>query len=450
MLVVILGLCLVINLVGARLPETAFDSLWYHLTLTKLYLTNGSIFHVPGGLLYYSEMPRLIETMNIPLLRYLNIYGVHMASFAFGLGSVWILYLLSRKILDRTSMLLSLVIFYVTPLVSWLSASAYVDLQRTFFEVLAFYYLINKRYLLLGIALGLAVSTKTLSLGSLGIFLVLCLARRVSLKDVFKIYLSAFSVSLPWFVSAYLNTGYMFYPIGSGILDQTHNVGVNISNFFFDYWRLFIVSNDPISPIYVIFLPLLILTLRTFKSENEKTVLVYFFVSYLFWYVTPHTGGGRFILPYLPIWALLVGLVYSKISNSNLKLYLLVLIVLVSIINLGYRSLAVGRYWKYLVGWETESEYLCQNLPFKTGVYYDCDGFMAKNIRANDLVLVTGVHNLYYINFPYVHESWYRGERFNYVLTQGVNISPWIQTSLLGKSKLVYQNKLTDVRLWKL
>jgi len=50
-----------VNIIGVFGPELAFDALWYHLTLPKLYLVHHSIFFIPGGLLYYSGMPKIAE-----------------------------------------------------------------------------------------------------------------------------------------------------------------------------------------------------------------------------------------------------------------------------------------------------------------------------------------------------------------------------------------------------
>src|SRR5258708_2606943 len=49
-----------VNLIGVLGPDLAFDALWYHLTLPKLYLLHHSIYHIPGGLLSYSDMPKLV------------------------------------------------------------------------------------------------------------------------------------------------------------------------------------------------------------------------------------------------------------------------------------------------------------------------------------------------------------------------------------------------------
>ena len=62
--ILIFILCLV-NLVGALGPETAFDALWYHITLPKIYLQHKELLFIPGGLLYYSAMPQLGEMLYV-------------------------------------------------------------------------------------------------------------------------------------------------------------------------------------------------------------------------------------------------------------------------------------------------------------------------------------------------------------------------------------------------
>src|SRR5690348_9692493 len=50
---IVLAVQIIVNLVGALGPELAFDALWYHLTLPKMYLLHHSVFYIPGNLLYY-------------------------------------------------------------------------------------------------------------------------------------------------------------------------------------------------------------------------------------------------------------------------------------------------------------------------------------------------------------------------------------------------------------
>lgn len=434
---------MVINFVGALGPELGFDALWYHLTISKIYLNEGAIFHIPGGLLYYSAMPRLADILFIPLLKLAAEVGPHMLSLACGIGSATLVFLIARKWLDKTDSLLAVLVFYVNPLVGWLSASAYVDLIRTFWETLAVFLVFKKKFALAGIVLGLAISTKTLALGSLPIIIILIFLTTKDFSKTAKALFLAILVGLPWYLLAFLNTGFPFYPIGAGILDSRHSAMPQIMNpisIVADYWNVFLAPEDLINPIFVIVIPFALTRLRLIWSKH-KLLLIYFIFTYGVWWIIPRLGGGRFILPYLPLWSILVMVIISY-QDKWLKRLLIVSIILISIFNLTYRLGANYKLKDYLLGRESKNEYLCRNLDFNLGVFVDCDGFFSRTIKQSDLVLVKGVHNLYYIDFPYIHESWYQGERVDYTLIQG--------TQEAGRSDgtLIYKNELSKVRLY--
>ena len=280
----------------------------------------------------------------------------------------------------------------------WLSGAAYIDLIRTFFEVLAFYFVLNSSLVFAGIAIALAVGTKTLALGSIPILVVLIILKR---GNVFKFLLPAILLSAPWFIYSYLQTGYPFYPIGAGFFNQSHKLGI------FTWWKIF-PDSDPITPIYLILLPFLLFV------KKPKLLIVYVALSYLVWWITPRTGGGRFLLPYLTVWAVLASLIIFKLRSR----LLISIVIFVTLINIGYRVAAQAKLLPYLLGKQTKTEYLCKNLDFKTAVFVDCDGWFAKNLKPDDIVLISGFHNLYYVNFPFIHESWYKNEKVNYFLSQ--------------------------------
>lgn len=426
----------VINFLSALSPETGFDALWYHLTLPKLYLEAGKIYHVPGGLLYYSAMPRLAEFLYLPLLKLMGDTGPHLLNWLAGLGTIAILYKLSKKFLNSLTSLLVCCLFYTTPLVGWQSGSAYVDLIRTFFEVLAFYLIVQKRIIWAGIAIGLAVSTKTLAMGTVPLLALVSWIQTKKVLNPLALILISFVVSFPWFLSAYNNTGFPFYPIGAGILDSTHHLNFDFWNLPREYFKLFITPSDIITPIYVLFLPFLFFVQ---PKKSFRLFITFFLLSLLIWFITPRTGSGRFILPYLPVWSVFVGLTVYWQKNVNLRLLLTCLILGAIMVNLGYRSFAVSRNIPYLIGRETKEDYLCNRLDFTPGNFVDCDGFFKKTLKSTDLVLIKDIHNLYYVNFPFVHESWYKGEKFNYILTQ----------KPITKHKLIYRNSHTNVYLYK-
>lgn len=401
LLVVFLCAALV-NLVAAFGPELGFDALWYHLTIPKIYLMWGKIDFIPGGLLYYSALPRLGE-----LLYLVGDRGAHLINWMAGIGAALMTYKLGRIYLNKTYAFLAAIIFYCTPLVGWQSGSAYVDLLRTFFEISALYFVLTKKNFFGGIAIGLAISTKTLALGSLGI---LGFLNRFNLKFI----IPAVLISFPWFVWAYLKTGYPFYPIGARILDASHNIG--------NIW--------PLVPLdwWLIIYPL------TFYWWDKKSLLFkYAVLAFIVWFITPHTGEARFLLPYLPAFAVL------SAQAINRKKILIFIALGLAIFSIFYRGAANSRLLPYLLGRETKEEYLCKRLEFSTQVFVDCDGWFKNNLSGKDLVLISGFHNLYYVNFPFVHETWYKGEKVNYHLTYRQILD----------LPLVYKNDQTGAYLYK-
>ena len=185
-----------INLVGALGPELGFDALWYHLTIPKLYLENHSVFYIPGGLLYYSLMPKLTEMLYVGALAINGEILAKLIHFSFGLLASIALYKLSRKFFTPKISLISVVVFYSNLVVAWQSTTAYVDLARTFFEIMALWGFVNfwkkreKKWLIeSAVMLGLAISTKLLAIGSVLIMSILIVTyfiyHRKSVKNLF-------------------------------------------------------------------------------------------------------------------------------------------------------------------------------------------------------------------------------------------------------------------------
>ena len=454
----------IINLIGALGPELAFDALWYHLTLPKLYLLHHAIYHIPGGLLYYSDMPKLGEMLYSGALGGGNEISAKLIHFSFGLFTSIALYLFSRKYVNTKIAILIVVIFYSNLVVDWESITAYIDLIRTFFELLVLWGMINwyesQKYTWLvvcGFMMGLAITTKLLAIGSFLLFLILLIViffiKMRSIKNlVFGIFiftLFTFFVPLPWLIFAFIHTGNPVFPF----FTKTYEVSASSPNpfkLFSDLWYLFIHSSDPISPLYLIFLPLLVVSYSKLKSEI-KIVVWYCGLSLLLWYFTPRTGGGRFILPYLPAFSFVCGVIYSEFLKKTgnewkyLTRILFFTIIFVALISIGYRGLANKKYLPVIFGLESKKEFLSRNLNFGFGDFYDTDGYFATNIKPSDKVLLYGFHNLYYIDFPFIDNTWVkRGDSFDYIATQNGKIP-----QKFGNWQLVYSNDKTMVKLFK-
>ena len=466
----------IVNLIGALGPELGFDALWYHLTLPKLYLENHSVFYVPGGLLYYSVMPKLTEMLYVGALALNGETLAKLTHFSFGLLSSIALYKLSRSFFTPKISLIPVVVFYSNLVVAWQSITAYVDLARTFFEIMALWGFVKfwkkgeRKWLIeSAVMLGLAISTKLLAIGSLPIFIFLIVYKWLSKKDkhyqtlIKNTLLYCFIVillPLPWFVYSYINSGNPVYPF----FTEIYKVGFNIEllnpiRFVRDVWGMFIELSDPISPIYIIFLPLIVILFKKFKLEL-KLITIYSFLAIIVWYFTPRTGGGRFLLPYLPAFSVLIVAVVEKLRPPRrspfgsprceaghlrgVRLLLINVVIIVSVISILYRGVANSKYIPVIIGKQTRGDFLSKSLNFSFADFYDTDGYFKNHIKLDDAVLLYGFHNLYYIDFPFIDSSWVnKGNAFNYIATQNVSLPKRFRDW-----ELIYQNQKTYVKLY--
>lgn len=458
-----------VNLTGALSPELSFDALWYHLTLPKLYLINHAVYHIPGGLLYYSDMPKFGELLYTAALAFSNEITVKVIHFLFGLLSSLALYFVSRKYFNPLIALIAVVIFYSNLVVAWESTTAYVDLIRTFFEVMALWGFLNllesheEKWLYLSAGMvGLAISTKLIALVSLLIFTMLILIYSVrvhehiaaKIRKLFIFWSIAILIPLPWFIFSYIHTGNPFYPIFSPVFNDVHAKMFDITllnpiHLITTFWNVFTKASDPVSPVYLIFLPLIIS--YYLKSKKKiKPVFIYTLLALLFWYITSQVEGSRMLLPYLPAFSLICAgvidyLMNKKTINRLLPVSLILLIILTACISIGYRFLASYKYFPVLLGQQSKHEFLSNNLNFSFGDFYDTDYFFKKHMKSGDMVLLYGFHNLYYVDFPFIDSSWVNeGDKFNYVAVQKSEIP-----TRFKNWQLIYENDKTMVKLFK-
>ncbi len=446
-----------LNLIGAMVPELAFDALWYHLTIPKIYLLNHSIFYIPGNLLYYSAMPRLGEMLYILPLAFYGEILAKMVHLLFGLFTSLTIYKLSRKYFDKTVSILAVVIFYSNLVVSWQSTTAYVDLIRSFFELIALWGFINwwetknKQWLVeSGVILGLAISTKIIAVFSLLIFFILIIFKnkglfKKSIGEMFILGITALIIVIPWFIFAYIYTENPVFPIFTN-LAPSFNLSLlgNPFRIVLGVFALFTSSADPISPIYLILLPLIVISFKKLKMIT-KLMLGYSLIALLTIFLIPTTDQARFYMPYLPAFSIVIASAITIVKNKS-KQAIVGLIVLLAIISFFYRLAASYKYFPYILQQESREKFLSAKLNFSFGDFYDTDGFFAKKVKKDQKVLLYGFHNLYYVDFPFTDSSWVKkGDRFNYVAVQG-GVAP----DRFKNWNLIYTNNKTDVKVYSL
>jgi len=456
LLLIILFIQGIFSLIGALGPELSFDALWYHLALAKLYTTERRVFHIPGGLLYYSSMPRLTEMLYTAALIFRDGILAKLIHWFFGVLCAIALFKLARRYLDNRFSLLGTVIFYTLLVVGWQSTTAYVDLTRTFFELLALTYFL--RWLKekgswlwkSGLMMGFSLCTKHLSLGSLLIFLFLIfILSQDRVRNSLKFLGISLGIVLPWYLLAFVNTGNPLYPLFSGWF-EAHQIG-DWGVFFFSrsplaflasLWQTTFHLDNLLTPVFLILLPLVLLKIWQ-QDRLTKITAFYFLFGYILWFLTP-PSSARYLLPFIPALIFVCMRVLASSTKAIQKIAISA-IILACVLNLGSRAIATQKFLPVVLGKQTKHEFLSQRLNFDYGDFYDVDGFFKENIKENDLVLIYNIHNLYYVDFPFVHESWVKpGTYFTHVLVKEMDLPV-----RFGELELLYENKKTKVKLYR-
>ncbi len=371
------------NLVGALGPEIAYDAVWYHLTIPRIWLMEHTIFHIPHGPFSYSLLPKLLDVFYIAALSLSNEVAAKLIHWGFGILCGYALYYTARHFTTRKYSLLTLVLFYSNLVVGWQSITAYIDLGRTFYETLALLALIystttnSSRWRYIAAAMiGLAILSKLLALTSLAALVLILLYQR-KMINAFICLCIVCMMPAPWFVLNFMQTGNPVFPVFSSYdLSSTSSLVDGITIWF--------TSADPLSPLYAMFAPLYLASLvpslkkiifQPIPEKHKKsvhTLILYSCLLFALWVCTPRTGGGRFILPYLPAFSVVAVYVLSLVKVRLVRLVSISAIVLISIFSLFYRAYANMKYLPVILGTESKQEFLRKQLPkdFGDNWYY--------------------------------------------------------------------------------
>ncbi len=446
-----------VNLIGALGPELSFDALYYHLTLPKLYLQWKKIPVISGGLLYPSGQPQLMEVVYAGALALQGEVLAKIIHWAFGVACVYFLYRLLKRIFDKELAILGALIFYVTPVVGWLSTTAYIDLAVVFFELLALDRFLlwfegksKKDLVWQGIFLGLSLSIKLLSWGTLLIYLFLFIFISKNVKKGlvlwFRVTFFALLVCWPWYWRTFTYTGNPFYPLFTQYTQSAYPlIESNLLRLFWIPWELTFKPDSLLTPVYLITLPWALITFPK-ASKTVKMASIFALLTLVYWFFTP-THSIRYLLPFLPALIIFSLNAFKSpfLTREKPKRLLFGVILFISLLHLGVRVVSNAKFLPVILEKESKREFLSKNLNFDYGDFYDVDGYFKENIKESDLVLVYGVHNLYYLDFPFVHESWAdKKTEFTHLLVREVSPPP-----RFTDWNLIYENPVTKVKLYQ-
>lgn len=434
---------IVLNLINCFVPEIGFDAIWYHLVLPKLWLLKHQWFF-PGGLLYYSAMPRLAETMFIPLVKSFGFVGPKLLQFTAGILTCGVLVLILKKFIrSKLLILVGVTLFYATWLVSWESSSAYVDLIRTFFETLALYFLVRKTklffndYFLAGIFYGLAVGTKWHALISLGL---------ATLIFSPLVLVSALIVALPWFLIAFWYTNSPVYPLLERFM-QTTQVGQVPANFYKPLaiaGRLITlpvilprIYDDFISPltgaIYLLSFPSLLA-----RNSLIRKVALFGILGTIAYILIPPPSSRYFLPFFIPLITSALYLIdHLKEKFQNIFIFFCLLSALLI---LAMRLFASVKNIPYLLHQTDTEGYLTSQSAKLSSTFIDSDHFVRDQLPPKAKYLIGNLHNLYYFPYDFDHVSWMNGiQEYDYLITTNEDPSKYPNSQLSHTNPLGIQ-----------
>jgi hypothetical protein len=310
-------------------PPTTWDSTMYHLMLAKTYVQNHELTFTPY--IRFSLFPQIIQMLFTLMLMVYDDVMAQLTQFLMMVLVAIALYAWGLRLFTARVGLWSAALWLGTPLVIWLSASAYIDLGLTLFVLLGTYAFYcwwnskdNKWLILTAAFCGMAAASKYTGLFFMaiyGLIAAIYLLRRRQFIEIFLFASVAFIIAAPWYLRSYYYSGNPFLPYFSeifghgymspeeiqGMLHEQRSHGVNrtFGNLLLLPWHLafnqqLFHTEAPLNPVYFLVAPLLIIgALKNHHIRWLSTVAVAYL---LFWFFSFQIS--RYLLPILPMLSL--------------------------------------------------------------------------------------------------------------------------------------------------
>jgi hypothetical protein len=348
------GLVGLATLAGAIAPPTQWDEMAYHLAVPKVFLREGRIFYIPYD--HHSNFPFTLQMLYTLMLSVGAVWGAKLIHWLCGLLLVISVGTFCKRHFGDGAAIAAGAIL-ASPLVLWEATTAYIDLGTTLYVWLAFYGLMSVGrhepgkslptlwLLLSALCMGFALGTKATVLGFWGLMLIGFALRRAWKPGVLWGSVSL-GVGLVWYIKSWLFAGNPVYPFAYSILGGRYWSAENAAQYAAEQGR-FGFGKDPLS-----------LLLSPFRVSIERFLtppsgrpfafteqapsgidfgfvwLIGLILALVFWkklptpakYAGALAGGmwlfwfftmqqGRYLLPALPLFAVLIGAAYAVASK---------------------------------------------------------------------------------------------------------------------------------------
>jgi hypothetical protein len=483
-------------------PPITRDELIHHLAIPKLWIQKGGFYETSWA--DFSYYPMAINLLYVIPLYFKNDIVPKFIHMAFGLGTGWLIYSYLRKRYNAIWAMLGPVIFLTTPIVVWLSTSAYIDLGMTFFTTAALLSLIQwrdtgyrkKAWLVLGAcAMGIAVGSKYNALIAWFIVNLTMIVMHVrdenrqpsALGYGILFFIVSAAVASPWYIKNFMLTGNPFYPLFDSVFKTFQNsqdivgvvkqgsekiVGEGMGFFQFrgylyneNFWetlaipvRMFFQGEDNsyqyfqgrLNPILLLFLPVAFLN-KTYRKEQFFFLTFCFCFIFLAFFLT--AKQVRYILPVLPFLTILAVMGIRNLSdqlnannanvNRAIKVCLYLTVTALLIPNAIYLH---QHFYKidplpYVFGKETRDDFLKRHL-----IDYEAVQFINQQLPKNAIVYTIYLGRRgYYLEREYRNDPSFGTKIISRLVNSSTNEKEFLNTGkAIGATHIFLRTDLTD------
>ena len=428
-----LSLFILLALVNLINPEIREDQ--YHVDFPKMYLAQQTIMVPPKEQFHVSASPLLSEMSYILGIFVWSEESARYIHFMFYL-LVLLTLLEFSKVKNYEFSIYTPLLFATAPVVIHETSSMYVDFQWIFYFLLSILIITKSKKItysiasLSGILIGAMVASKLWTIVIVPVFILylLSILNKIPLKNkinnLFVFLFCVLSVSLIWFIRAYLLTGNPLFPAFANQIDLGGN------SFYVPLWKLIGTNFALINPLnnLNVFSPLFfigcIFFIYKFKDNIKELIhlnlfkliiilfLLYSFINYPY---------GRYLLGIYVLLIFIASIALEKvINNFKISRYLLFSVLLVFFVYYFVNSILV---LPYTFGVDNKNKYLTRILSRDNSSYYNFDNKFDKYISTKDYVATYGVFGYYYANFKYIDINYIynkKGESFNILKEKGI------------------------------
>lgn len=224
-----ISVLLIIFFINCMSPETRHDPYDYHLPIPTIYLAKQRIVEIPWHV--FSYMPKNVEILYGFALAIGNDSLCKLIHLLFGCACAFTVATFTRRLAGHTEQLFAALLIVSLPLFGFLATSSYVDLGKSFWELLALYCLYfvwdhrearyQSLYLILsalfaGMALGAKYVSYLIFLPPYALLIAIVCARRIRRWPAWTLPAAAVALFAPlsvWFFTNWSWTGNPMYPL---------------------------------------------------------------------------------------------------------------------------------------------------------------------------------------------------------------------------------------------